>query len=271
MCGGCGRADIGDWLAPAVSSAKARELAACAVNRLTAGTPRVVAAGSGFSARFPTGRTAVVPTLTALWREVLRHATVTLPEPPSPPVSTAPQVPMVPEAPSGRLAVLVADRAATADRLAGKWGATTVMWCGTKTSLDDLIGLASTPRLLLAVRAQDLDACLALATHPVVRLRTTVSAVVHDGTGPDWATDMRTVACVELPAVLEGSSPAAEAHDDLRLPEAAAWLGGLVESGGTEGRRVTWAVEGGNWVLDAAEGRGLAVRPRGSHRLPAVP
>jgi hypothetical protein len=270
MCGGCGRSEIGDWLAPAVSSRQAREFAARTANKLTAGAPRVVAASSGFSVRFPTGRTAVVPTLTALWREVLRHRAVTLPEPPAPPVSTAPLVSMAPEVPSGRLAVLVADRTETVDRLAPKWGATTVIWCRTTTSLDELVAVASTPRLLLAVRAHDLDGCLALVTHPIVRLRTTVSALLHDGTGPAWASDVRAVDSVALPAILDGWSPAAEAHDDLRLPEAAAWLGGLVESGGTGGRRVTWAVEGGNWVLDAAAGRGLAVRPRVTARVPAA-
>jgi hypothetical protein len=262
MCGGCGRTEIGDWLTPAVRSIGTRELASRVINQLSGGSVRVAAISAGFVVRYLTGRTVVAPTLSAVWAEVLRQGRVRFDEPPRPsiPVGSS-KKPVAPELPAGHLAVAVADPSASCRRLATVWPASEVLMFGPSTGLDDIVTAASTRRLLVCVRPDDVAILLSLVTQPAVRLRTTVTALVHDGQGPAWATDVTGLGDAQLRATLDGWSAAAEVYHNMSLSEAAAWVEGLRKSGTTRGRRVTLNVDAGQWVIDVADGHGLAVRP----------
>jgi hypothetical protein len=263
MCGGCGRAGIGDWLTPAVASRSAREIAARSINRLNRSAPAQVHAGaSGFMVRYPTGRSVIAPTLTAVWDDLLRHGPVTLGQPrassspASAPVETAS---VTPEVPAGRLAIALTRRP---DRLAEIWGATRVLAVHSHINGDHLTQTAEGPRVLTWARPEDAGTVLTSIAHSGVRLRTTVSAILHDGEGPPWATDVSGIEDTAwLCEILDGYTPTTATLPEMTLPEAAAWASGLVQTGATSGQRLTLSVAHGQAIIDAADGHGLSVRP----------
>jgi hypothetical protein len=96
MCGGCGGQRATDWASPALGTTRARTAAAQTVHQLCrqAGIPVIVTtAPSGFIARWPTGRSAVTPTLTGLWSAIAEHHHLPRWHPP-PPGHGAPTTPV---------------------------------------------------------------------------------------------------------------------------------------------------------------------------------
>jgi hypothetical protein len=87
MCGGCGGQRATDWASPALGTTRSRTAAASAVHELCrrGGIGVAVAsAPSGFTARWPTGRSAVTPTLTGLWSAIAEHHRLPRAQPPAP-------------------------------------------------------------------------------------------------------------------------------------------------------------------------------------------
>ena len=96
MCGGCGGQREMDWATGALGTTRSRTCAAAAVHQLCqqARIPVAVsAAASGFLARWPTGRSAVTPTLTGLWSAIAKYHPLPRAEPP-PPGHGAPPIPV---------------------------------------------------------------------------------------------------------------------------------------------------------------------------------
>lgn len=87
MCGGCGGQRAADWATAGLNTTRARAAAASAVHQLCqqAGIQVTVSTTpSGFTGRWPTGRTAVTDTLTGLWSAIAKHHHLPRAEPPPP-------------------------------------------------------------------------------------------------------------------------------------------------------------------------------------------
>lgn len=255
MCGGCSRENDRDWLSPAVPTRATREVAARTVSELVAPARLTVrAAASGFSVLRPTGRVTVAPTLSAVWAEVLATgAELELAEPAASP--SAP--PLLPHVPSTELVLLLGS---CPERIASAWAAETVVDLGTG-SLEDALDAGTGTRVLAWSGPEAAHAALASVTASRARLRGTLVAAVREGRGPAWACDLAGSDTAELTAVLAGRSSASLQRPQLSAPAAAAWVGGLVATGRTAGRRLTLHVADDLVTIDAADGTGLAVRP----------
>lgn len=253
MCGGCSREGPADWLTPAVSSRAAREVAARTVSELGAPTRiQVRASASGFTVHRPTGKVIVATTLSAVWDEMARGADLRLDEPTYSPAGA----PHVPHVPATRLVLLLAP---SPDRLAAEWAPDAVLrLC--ETSLGDLLSSAQFERVL-AWTPGDASAALTAVARPDVRLRARLVAVLREGEGPHWASDVAALGEAETRAELAGRPSGTVDRADLSAPQAAAWAGGLVATGRTAGSRLSLCVANGRVVMDAADGTGLSVRP----------
>lgn len=288
MCGGCARGDAGDWVTRAVPDRAARARAAGEVNRLSSGVRlEVDAAASGFTVRHLTGRTVVAPTLSAVWDAVLAAGgtPVVVPVPVAAggqrrretAVGGAPGD--APPAPGCRLVLLVDEspaagadedgRVASSAQVVSAWAPDLVVDADAshQSRADDLaVALADAlepglQRVLLRASAAAADLALAAVAMADVRLRASVTAVVTVAEeAPRWATSLTGMTEEGVRHLLDGGVAQIERRPDLGLAEAAAWMSGLVRSGATAGRRRTVAVAGGHWLLDAANGHGLAVR-----------
>ncbi len=264
MCGGCGRRDPGDWLGQALGSLHARAVAARAVTDLL-GRRRgqVEAHASGFVVRRPTGRATMASTLDAVWTEALRLGRVTLPEAPLadgdlPPRGTPQPGHSEPGGPrAGDLALAVTDDPSGLARL---WDADRVIGLGSQESLVAAISQAQTRRTLVWAAAARADEALRAVCVPMLRLRATVTAVVRDGEGPAWATDLSGLDEAARRTALAGARGDLAPVPGLSVAGASAWISGIVATGATRGRRVS-VCAGDGTVLDAAHGHGLAVRP----------
>lgn len=256
MCGGCGRVVGQDWLAPAIPSRTDRDRAASTVSRLVEATRlRVCSAAAGFTVHHPTGRVVVAPTLSAVWAEVLRSGRVELGPPPSS-AGCGPGAP--PVVPHGQLVLLLAD---SSDLVARRWAPERVVRVGEGTSLVDVLSEGRASRVLAWARRDRAAALLATAMDAAVRLRVTTTAVMREGDGPAWATDVGQLDDRSWCATLAGEPETIEDRPGLGLPEAAAWVAGLLAVGRLAGSRLTVRVAQGSAVIDAAHGYGLAVRP----------
>jgi hypothetical protein len=177
MCGGCGGPRESDWTSRALGSVAARAAAARTVHQLCreAGVPVAVAtAPSGFTARWPTGRSAVTNTLTGLWSTIAQHHHLPVLDPP-PPGPGAPTNSIRPPTATVTLALQPGHPP----------------WDGTLTRDAFTIGCSDEP---------ELDRVLHQLTNEPLRHRVRVSTI----TGVDWA-DLDTppaAAPNQLPALL---------------------------------------------------------------------
>ena len=258
MCGGCSREGTPDWLSPAVPIRASREVAARTVSHLVAPTRMSVRAdAAGFSVLRPTGRVTVAPNLTTVWDEVIASgAHLELSEPV--PAGAAPA--MHPHVPATELVLLLGSGP---ERVASAW-APDVLVDLVHDSLDGALAAGAGPRVLAWALPGAAESALAAVTSPGVRLRGTLVAVLREGPGPAWACEL--AASPDGPALrsILAGRPAASLHRPrLSVPAAAAWVGGLVATGRTAGRRLTLHVADESVTIDAADGTGLAVRPSG--------
>ncbi len=256
MCGGCSREGSPDWLSPAVPTRASREVAALTVSDLVAPTRMTVrAVASGFSVLRPTGRVRVAPTLTTVWDEIIASgAHLELSEPA--PTGVAP--PLLTHFPATELVLLLGSRP---ERVASAWLADVAVDLAHR-SLDDALAAGAGPRVLAWALPDAADSALAAVTSPGVRLRGTLVAVLREGPGPAWACDLAaSPGGTGLTSILAGGSAGALHRPLLSVPAAAAWVGGLVATGRTAGRRLTLHVADDRVTIDAANGTGLAVRP----------
>lgn len=252
MCGGCSREGPADWLSPAVPSRAARKVAARTVSELVAVTRlQVRDSASGFTVHRPTGKVIVAATLSAVWDEVARGASLRLDEPT---YSTAGAA-LPPRVPATRLVLLVAP---SPHHLAAEWAPDRVLRLG-ETPLGGVLSSGQFERVL-AWTPHDPSA-LAAVTAPDVRLRARLVAVLREGVGPRWASDVEVIGEAETRAELAGRPSATVDRPGLTVPQAAAWAGGMVATGRTAGRRLSLCVADGHVIIDAADGTGLSVRP----------
>ena len=253
MCGGCSREGPTDWLTPAVSSRAAREVAARTVSELAAATRiQVRASASGFTVHRPTGKVIVATTLSAVWDEVARGADLRLDEPTHPTAGAA----LLPRVPATRLVLLVAP---SPYRLAAEWAPDRVLRLG-ETPVGGVLSSGQFERVL-AWTPRDASAALAAVTAPDVRLRARLVAVLREGAGPHWASDVEAIGEAKTRAELAGRPSGTVDRPAMTMPQAAAWSGGMVATGRTAGRRLSLCVADGHVVMDAADGTGLSVRP----------
>ena len=272
MCGGCGRREAVDWLGPALSPRRTRQTAAGAVTALLGdGRGRVDAVDAGYVVRGATGRSVVAATLDAVWAAVLRGGDVAVPDrPPSPATTRDPAHDPCPdlcpdlEAPSVHAGAVVLAVCEDPTDLSRAWGADRVLAGSTPEVVAEALGGAPVPRTLVWASPRTpgvAESALDAVATPLLRLRTTITAVVRDGEGPSWATDLHTLDRQARRRYLDGRRDDLAPVPGLDVGVAAAWLSGLVAVGATAGRAVGVRTADGR-VLEAVHGRGVALRGR---------
>ncbi|MDQ3028821.1 MAG: hypothetical protein M3R09_02045 [Actinomycetota bacterium] len=213
---------------------------------------QVRAEASGFTVHRPTGKVTLAATLSAVWDEVACGADLRLDDPPHP----TPGALLHPRVPATQLVLLLAS---SPDRLAAEWAPDRVLRLG-KTSVGGVLSSGQFERVLVWT-PRDAPAALAAVTAPDVRLRARVVAVLHEGAGPHWASDLATLGQAETRAELAGRPSGTIDRPTMTVPQAAAWASGLIATGRTARSRLSLCVADGQVVVDAADGTGLSIRP----------